>query len=341
MKVGMYYNNSDVRVVEQKIPTIGNNDILIKVMACGICGSDLMEWYRIKRAPLVLGHELAGEIVEIGKDVVQFQVGDKVFTTHHVPCNECYYCLTGHHTACQVFQTENNFEPGGFAEFLRVGGRSIKTGTFKLPKEMSYETATFIEPLATVVRALRTIDLQLGDNLMIFGCGLAGILFVKLARALGSGKIIVSDVSEYRMEIAKKSGAHLSISAKEDVPSFVRQNNNERLADKVIICTGALTAAKSALNCVDRGGNVLFFAVPKPGEKIPIDFNPYWRNDVSIKTCYGAAPLDNKQALDLLRTGVINVEDMITHRFSLNDIGEAFKRASKVDGTLKVIVEPN
>jgi len=330
MKVGVYYNNSDVRLEEQPVPAVGDDDILIKVMASGICGSDLLEWYRVKRAPLVLGHELTGKIVETGKNIKKFKVGDRVFSTHHVPCGECIYCLTDHETACEVFQGTNNFEPGGFSQFLKVSGRSINTGTLKLPDDMSYETGTFIEPLATVVRAFRTIDMKPGESIMIFGAGLAGILFVKLAKVLGAGNIIVSDINEYRMTMAKKAGAGLTIPFEKDIPQFIKKNNG-RLADKVVISTGAMAAAEAALKCVDKGGTVLFFAVSKPGDKIAIDFNHYWRNDISFKTCYGAAPLDNNQALELLRTGAVSVDDMITHRFKIDDICDAFKTAALPD----------
>ncbi len=339
MNVGMYYHNRDVRLQQQPIPVVGEDDVLIKVVAAGICGSDLMEWYRIKRAPLVLGHELTGEIIEIGKNVRQWQKGDRVFATHHVPCDQCSYCLSGHSTACRVFQEKNNFTPGGFAEFLRVTGRSVATGILELPGNMSYEVGTFIEPVATVVRAYRTVGLSPGDSVVIYGSGLAGILFVKLAKALGAGTVIVSDINEYRLEMAKKAGADFIVAATEDVPAFVAEHNG-RLADKAIICTGALSAAEAALQSVDRGGTVLFFAVAQPGETIAIDFNPYWRNDISFKTCYGAAPLDNRQAMELLRTGAVSVADMITHRYPLVEIGEAFRTAAEPTGTLKVIVHP-
>ena len=335
----MYYHNRDVRLQQQPIPVVGEDDVLIKVVAAGICGSDLMEWYRIKRAPLVLGHELTGEIVEVGPKVRQWQKGDRVFATHHVPCDQCPYCLSGHSTACAVFQEKNNFAPGGFAEFLRVAGRSVVTGILKLPENMSYEVGTFIEPVATVVRAYRTVSLSPGDSIVIYGSGLAGVLFVKLAKALGAGTVIVCDINEYRLEMAKKAGADFIVSAKEDVPAFVAAHNG-RLADKAIICTGALSAAEAALQSVDRGGTVLFFAVAQPGETIAIDFNPYWRNDISFKTCYGAAPLDNRQAMELLRTGAVSVEDMITHRYPLEEIGAAFRTAAEPTGTLKVIVRP-
>lgn len=340
MKTGLYYRNSDVRVEEQEIPPIGDHDVLIKVMASGICGSDLMEWYRIKRAPLVLGHELAGQVAAIGGKVDNVAVGDRVFATHHVPCDECIYCLSGHETACITFQEKNNFTPGGFAQFLKVSGRSVRTGLMKLPDSMSFETATFIEPLATVVRAMRTMAVSPGDSVMIYGAGLAGILFVKLAKALGAGMVTVADINEYRLEMAEKAGADFVVKATEDVPAFLLKNC-ERLADKVVISTGALPAAESALKSVDRGGVVLFFAVAQPGETIAVDFNPFWRNDISFKTCYGAAPRDNRQAMELLRSGAVKVDDMVTHRMGIDQIGEAFRIAAEPTGTLKVIIEPN
>jgi L-iditol 2-dehydrogenase len=340
MKTGVYYRNSDVRIEEMEIPSVGDNDVLIKVMASGICGSDLMEWYRIKRAPLVLGHELAGEVVAVGGNVDTVTAGDRVFATHHVPCDECRYCLTGHETACVTFQEKNNFTPGGFSQFLKVSGRSVRTGLLKLPDSISYETATFIEPLATVGRACRTMALAPADSVLIYGAGLAGILFVKLAKALGAGTVTVVDINAYRLEMAHKAGADFVVQADEDVPAYLMKNCG-RLADRVVISTGALPAAEAALQSVDRGGAVLFFAVARPGETVAVDFNPFWRNDISFKTCYGAAPLDNRQELELLKNGTVKGDDMITHRLGIDQIGEAFRVAAQPTGTLKVIIEPH
>ncbi len=332
MKAGVYYNNKDVRVEEKPIPEIESKDILIQVMASGICGSDVMEWYRIKKAPLVLGHELAGKIVKIGSDIKKFKVGDRVFSTHHVPCDECHYCKNGNETACVTFQTKNNFTPGGFSEFLKVSGKSVDTGTFILPDELSFEQGTFIEPLGTVVRGMRAINIRPSDSVLIIGSGLAGLLYVKLAKALGARKIIATDLNNFRLETAKKFGADAVFRAGDDIGI---------LADKVVISAGALPALLQGLKSVDRGGVVLFFAVPKPGETIPIDFNPYWRNDISFKTCYGAAPRDNSQAVELLKSGKIKVDDMITHRLTLDKISEGFNLASENKECLKVIIKPN
>ncbi|MBD3322250.1 MAG: alcohol dehydrogenase catalytic domain-containing protein [Chitinivibrionales bacterium] len=313
----------------------------MKVVACGLCGSDLMEWYRIKRAPLVLGHEPSGEIVETGKNIARFRKGNRVFVTHHVPCDECYYCKTGHETACSAFQTINNFDPGGFSQYLRVSGRSIHTGTFLLPDEMTCEQGTFIEPLGTAVRALRTIDLKPSQSLLVCGSGIAGLLIIRLARAIGAGNIVATDMSEFRLKKALESGANHAVKASDDIPAAIRQANDGRLADKVIICVGALSAAQSALQAVDRGGLVLFFAVPRPGETIPIDFNPFWRNDITIKTCYGSAPLDNMHAIELVRHKTVTVADMITHRFGIDQVQEAYTVGAQPDKCLKVVIEPN
>jgi len=341
MRVGMYYSNSRVDIEELPVPKVGKRDILVKVMASGICGSDVLEWYRIKKAPLVLGHEVTGEIVEVGEEVTKFRRGDRVFTTHHVPCDECHWCLNGHETACPAFQTKSNFDPGGFSEYLRVSGRSVDTGTFLLPGEISYEEGSFVEPLATVVRGLRAVALKPGDSLLALGCGIAGLLMIKLARALGAGRIIATDINDYRLEAAKRFGAEESIRADEDIPGFVRKLNNGRLADKVIVCAGVLSAGQQALESVDPGGTILFFAVPNPGERLNIDFNPFWRNDISLKTCYGAAPLDNSQAMELIRAGNVDVRDLITHRLGLEEISKGFKAASEGKDCLKVIIKPH
>lgn len=341
MKVGMYYHNRDVRVQEVPTPELGERDLLIQVRACGICGSDLMEWYRIPRAPRVLGHELTGEVVAAGRAVRQFAAGDRVFTIHHVPCGECPECLSGHPTACVTFHTVNNFEPGGFSEYLKVKGKSVETGTLKLPPELSDEQGTFIEPLGTVLRSLRASGLEAGDNVLVLGSGLSGLLHIKAARALGAGSIVASDVHDFRLAAARRFGADHAVHAREDVPAFVRKVGGGRLARRVFVCTGAVAAAEQALKSVAPGGTVVFFAVPEPGQALALDLNPHWRNDVALKTSYGSAPQDHDEALALLRSGRVTVDDMVTHRFPLKDIAQGFRLAAEGSNCLKVVIRPN
>jgi len=157
MKVAVYHNNNDIRLEERPKPTINDGEILVKIMVSGICGTDVMEWYRTKKGPRVLGHEISGEIVEIGNKVTNFKVNDRVFVSHHVPCNNCKYCLEDNQTACEILHT-GNFDPGGFSEYVRVPKINVDTGTFLLPENVSYEEGTLVEPLACVVRANRVIN---------------------------------------------------------------------------------------------------------------------------------------------------------------------------------------
>jgi len=340
MRVAMYYNNKDVRIEEIPRPKIGPDELLVKTMACGICGSDVMEWYRIKKVPRVLGHEMSGEIVEIGKNVKDFKVGDRVFVSHHVPCNECRYCLNGHHTVCRTLHT-TNFDPGGFSEFIRVPKINVELGTFLLPDEMSFEEGTFIEPLGCVIRGQRRADLKKDNTVVVLGSGSSGLLHIQLARVLGAERIIATDINEYRMKAAKKFGADEVINAKQDVSAHVREVNEGRLADRVIVCTGAVSAIEQALKSVDGGGTILFFAPTDSGVEIPLPFNEFWMSQATLTTTYAAAPVDIEEAIELIQSRKINVKDMITHRLSLEEIGKGFQLVAKANESIKVIVEPH
>ena len=168
MRVAMYYNNRDVRVEQMEIPRIGPDELLVKVWSSGICGSDVLEWYRLAKAPLVLGHEIAGEIVQVGDAVQGWKQGDRVFVSHHVPCNLCRYCASGHHSVCDTL-AKTNFEPGGFAEYLRVPAINVRNGVYALPDSMSYDEAVFIEPLACVFRGQHHAGWMPGRRVLVIG----------------------------------------------------------------------------------------------------------------------------------------------------------------------------
>ena len=339
MRVAMYYSNKDVRLEEMPIPRIGPGELLLKVMASGICGSDVMEWYRIKRAPRVLGHEVTGEIVEVGEGVERYKVGDRVFVSHHVPCNTCRYCLSGHHTVCDTLR-RTNLDPGGFAEFIRVPRINVDRGVYPLPDEVSFEDGTFIEPLACVLRGQRFAQVRPGHSMLVLGSGIAGLLHVQLARVMGAGRVIATDINEYRLEAARRFGADAVIHAKEDVPARLRAANEGRLADRVMVCTTALSAFDQALRSVDRGGAVLFFAPTEPGVNIPLPVNDFWRKEITLLTSYGASPLDIMMALELIRARSVRVHEMITHRLSLAETGLGFQLVASPKKSLKVIIEP-
>lgn len=339
MRVAMYYNNHDVRLEEMPKPHIGPGELLIKVQASGICGSDVMEWYRIKKAPLVLGHEITGEIVEVGKGVERYHVGERVFVSHHVPCNTCRYCLNGQHTVCETLHT-TNYDPGGFAEYLRVPPLNVDRGIFLLPDEVSCEDGTFIEPLACVIRGQRLAGLLQGQTVLVLGSGISGLLHIALAKASGAGRIIATDISDYRLSAAERFGADIAIHAAEDVPQRLRQTNENRLADLVIVCTGVLSAFHQALQTVDRGGTVLFFAPTEPGVDLSVPVNDFWRNGTTLMPSYGAAPCDIGVAIELIRARRVPVHEMITHRLGLEETGAGFEMVSAGGESIKVIIEP-
>ncbi len=340
MRVAMYYNNHDVRLEEMPVPRIGPGELLLRVDASGLCGSDVMEWYRVERAPMVLGHEVAGTVVEAGEGVTQYEAGDRLVVTHHVPCNACHFCLSGRHTVCDTLR-QTNFDPGGLAEFLRVPQINVDRGALPIPGHLSSEEAAFTEPLACVYRGQRRANLQPGQSVLVIGSGLAGLLHVMLARALGAGRILATDLVESRLGTAVRLGAEDGLLATGDVPAGVRERNGGLLADLVIVCTGALPALTQALESVERGGTVLVFAPTDPGIDLPVRVNDvFFRNDITMTTTYAAAPSDLAAALELISAGRAPVEQMISHRLGLADAGLGFKLTAEARDSLKVIIQP-
>ena len=340
MRVAMYYNNHDVRLEEMPVPEIGPGELLLKVEASGLCGSDVMEWYRIQRAPMVLGHEVSGEVVQVGAGVDRYKEGDRMVVTHHVPCNACHWCLNNRHTACDTLH-QTNFDPGGFSEYLRIPQINVDRGVFPIPGHVSYEEASITEPLACVYRGQKRANLQPGQNVLLLGSGLAGLLHINLARALGAGRIIATDMVDYRLQAARRLGADTAFSATEDVPSRLREANDGRLAELVIVCTGALPALNQALRSVERGGTVLFFAPTEPGVSLPVEINDvFFRNDVTLTTTYAGAPADLATALEMIGSGRVQVGDMISHRLGLAEAGLGFRLTAEAGDSLKVIIQP-
>ncbi len=325
MKTAIYYNNNDIRIEERPKPEIKKGEILVKVKASGICGTDLMEWYRIKKAPRVLGHEMTGEIEGSRSD--KFKVGQRVFVSHHVPCNVCKYCLSGNHTACELLH-KGNYDPGGFSEFVRIPEINVENGTYLLPENVSYEEGTMIEPLACVVRAQRIIDVRKDHTVLVMGCGISGLLNIAVAK-LKKAKVIASDINEYRLGKAKEFGADEVFNANQEL---------DIKADRIIMCTGAMSAFESAFRYIDKKGIIMLFAIPNRNISIPVE--DFWRNELSMVSSYGAAPVDLDEALDLIKNKKINVRDMITDRVRLEDIRKGFKIAEKAKESLKVVVIP-
>lgn len=339
MLVANYYNNKDIRIEERPVPTIGKGECLIKIYASGICGSDVMEWYRIKKAPIILGHEIAGEIVDIDRDVTEFKIGDKVVASHHVPCMECRNCLRGHETTCNTIRT-TTFDPGGFSQYVRLPEINTRLGLYKIPDNVSFEEASFAEPLACVSRGLSRTRFKEGDVVAVIGSGLSGILYIALAKSLGVERILAVDISPKRLELAEKFGADITTSQSSQVASLSVEKGHK--PDVVIVATGNPKAILDGLNAVNDGGSVLLFAPTDPGITVPFDVNSIlWGRDIMITTSYAGTPQDHRNALKLISNKFVPVKDMITHRLSLEETQLGFELVTKGSNSLKVIIEPN
>jgi len=337
----MYYSNKDVRVEKMALPEIGPGELLLKVFASGICGSDVMEWYRRDKVPLVLGHEVAGEVVATGKGVVKFKQGDRVAATHHVPCNTCHYCLNGHHTVCDTLLKGTRFYPGGFAEYIRIPAINVDRGVFAIPEGVSYDEASFMEPLACVFRGQRNAGLKPGHSVLVLGSGISGLLHVSLARALGAGLVAAADTIPFRLKKAEEAGAHICLPADDTLPDSLRAANNGNLADLIIICFEGFIPL--ALKAVEKGGTILFFGGASEGAKLPATINDiFWRTEATLTSTYAGAPYDCSMAMKLIRAKTVPVEKTITHRLTMEEAPGGFQAVCSPmeHDCIKVIVEP-
>ncbi len=338
MKVAVYYSNSDLRMEERPVPAISEDEILVRMKASGICGTDVMQWYRQQKAPRVLGHEMAGEIAEVGSRVKGLKKGDRVFVSHHVPCYECHHCKASDYTACEALHT-GNYEPGGFSEYIRVPALNVKYGTLPLPGNVSYEEAAMIEPLACVVSGQERAKIKNGHTVLVIGSGVSGLLHIQLAKLKGAA-VFATDISEYRLgKAAGFIGAGHVFHADRYSADELKKMNNGKLADRVIVCAGATQAARQAVSSVDRKGTVLFFAVPR--EDISIPSMRFWRDEITVTFSYGAAPDDLRTALSLIEKGGVDAKKMVTHTIALSDIQKGFALAAGAAESLKVVIVPD
>ncbi len=340
MRIAMYYNNSDIRIEEVPLPAIGPGELLVKIVASGICGSDVMEWYRIKKAPLVLGHEIAGVVVQVGEGVKGFVEGNRVIATHHVPCNNCEYCQRGQHTLCPTLHN-TRYYPGGFVEYVRVPAINIeKGGVVKLPTAVSFEAGTFVEPLGCVVRGMRELLFEPARTVLVLGSGLSGILNIKTVKAYAAGKVLATDIDPFRLEMARQAGAEIVINAsEEDVTARVLKETGGLGVDYVITTASAPATFHQAMESVKPGGKVLLFGIMAPGTKINFDVFSFWQKQVQLFSTYAASPRDLTDALELLRAHRVEVEEMITHRLPLTEIQRGFQLTASPKHSLKVIIE--
>jgi len=338
MKTAVYYGPDDIRIEDTPKPKIGSDEILVEMKACGICGSDLMDWYLRNRVPLVLGHEPAGVIVEAGEKVKNFKVGERVFVHHHVACLTCHYCLRGDHTMCEKFR-QTHIHPGGFAEYFKVPAPNLQIDTLKIPNNVSFEEATLTEPVACCLRAITKCKVQLGDTVVVIGAGPSGIIHTMLSRILGARQIIVSDLVKYRLEAAKRFGANLAINPRnESLVEKVKEVTDGMGADIVVVTAPNVKVLSEAMDVCRKGGTLCIFAPTPPTEYIQVSPHRLFFSEIKVIPSYSTSHIETRAALKLISSGRIKAKELITHRFPLNRTKEAFETAAKSKECLKVVV---
>ena len=331
-------SSGGVAVVEVEEPAIGPGEALLRTRVSGICGSDLLGWYVRGKAGSVLGHELSGEIVAVGKGVTAFSIGDRVVPHHHAPCFACPECAAGHYVHCPGWRA-SKLDPGGMAERVRIPAENLSRDTLPVPDGVSHEAASFTEPLATVVKAFRRGRFAAGRSFFGVGLGTTGQLAVRLARASGATFVGAADRVASRLALAAASGADgVADVGRESLADGARRLGGPRGFDFVLVCPGKPDVLAEAAGIVAPGGTLVVFTMAAPGESWALDLNRLYFREIAVVPSYSCGPDDTREALSAIAGGRVAVADLVSHRFPIDAAPEAFARARDPEGSMKVVL---
>lgn len=317
-------------------PVIGAGELLLRLRGCGLCGSDIAKVGAAGTTlPLVLGHEIVGDVVEVGPGATAFRVGDRAVAAHHVPCGDCHFCRRGSESMCAAFKT-SHLDPGGFAEYVRVPAVNVRHATFKVPAHVSDEAASFVEPLACCLRAVRRARVAPGDTVAVVGLGSIGCLFVQLLRRAGA-RVVGVDLLAERGVLAKTLGAEAA-GVPEATQPLVRELSDGRGADLVMVTGGGPAALPWATTAVRDGGSLHYFA-GGAGETLPLPLEVLYKRELTLTTTYSSSPADLTAAFALIAAGDVSTEPLVSHRLSLDRVEEGVALMRR-QAALKVFVTP-
>ena len=341
MKAAVVKGNSTIEIKNIEKQLLGSGDILVQMRACGICGSDVEKVFgKYGQPSMRLGHEPAGIITQVGTEVSDFNVGDRVFTHHHVACysDDCHECSHGNETMCKKYY-ESNLEPCGLADEYLVPEWNIKHGgVIKIPDDMSFEEAAMIEPLACCIRAWNKVTYKNNDSAAILGIGPTGIMHAMLAKLYGFGKIFCLDLNEFRLDFAKKFEVITINSGNANALKQIKSETTNQGVDVAIVATSSLNALKDAISLVRKGGTIVMFGVPSKGANIELDMSEVYSKGLTIVNSYAASDFDTKDAVDKISNKQINVSQLITHKYNLEECQQAFAHAKSGDNAMKIII---
>src|SRR5579864_535204 len=346
MLAAVYRGVNDVRVETVPVPQIEAGELLVKIHTCGICGTDLKKISTGSHsAPRVFGHEMSGTVVKVGAGVSQFKEGDRVMVFHHIPCGKCYYCHFKVYAQCAVYKQVGataGFEPsgGGFAEYIRVMDWIVKKGVVKIPDHVSYEQASFIEPVNTCLKAIESLQLQSDETVLVIGQGPIGIVLAALAKRTGA-TVVTSDLYPQRLKISESFGLKHNVNAgSEDPAQRVREITGGRGADAVILATAGNSLIKPAMDATRPGGRIMLFAQTQRSE-VAIDPAAVCMDEKTLMGSYSASVDLQEENVRLVFSGEIDFARLISHRFALEESVEAIALASHPSPeSMKIVIQP-
>ncbi len=338
MKAAVFHPPHEIKIEDRPIPKIGPGEILMKVLACGVCGTDVLKISRsLPKEPIVLGHELVGKVMEVGEGVARIQREDRVVVAHHVPCGHCHYCLRDNPSMCRKFKT-TNLDPGGFSQYLRIPPQHVERVTFRVPDSLSDDEVIFTEPLACCVRNVRRAGLLPGDFAVVVGMGSIGLMMIQLLKLLPI-TVLATDLKPERLELAKKLGAdHVLLGNDSQIPATIQEHTQNRGADVVMFTAGSGRIFQEAVSWVRDGGRLNLFATlsEKPVE---VNLDTLYHHEITVFSSYSPSPEDLVEAHRLLVEGKIRVKPLVSHHLKLEELQKGIDLLVKQEA-MKVIINP-
>jgi L-iditol 2-dehydrogenase len=322
MRIARSFGSGDVRLEEVDDPEPGPGEVVCDVLACGVCASDVTDWYVASKLPAVLGHEPAGVVRSLGPGVSGVQIGDRVAIHHHAPCGECRRCRRGHETLCERFR-ETRLQPGGFAERVLIPAELVAE-LLALPEGLDPVAATFVEPLACVLRAQDRAGLRPGDSLLVVGAGVNGLLQIAAAHARSVDAVWVREPRPERLALAEAWGA---------------EHHGNELVDVAMVCTPKPAAIAAAATAVAPGGVLCLYAPPAPHDPPTLDATAVFMRELTITASYSAGPEDMRAALELIASGLVDPLALVSHRLPLEETARALELQRRGEA-LKAVVLP-